>query len=330
MFSLPETSPRIEDESQATGAPQEERPIRRILVATVGTSAGDAALRAARAIAARHGASVEMVTVYEPRIASQAVADGEPRTSPEAAARAGAARLVERVRRRMREALGDTVHWPVRLAYGYPPHTIARVAQETGADLVVLGIGRAQPWERRLGSETGLRIALVGETSVLAVAEGMNHLPRRVLAVLNGPESGLFPACQAAQLMDSPGTLWLARFSPALEEAQWDAASERVEERCRGLSEAPWASSPLELRRVLVPGGSLDEMLALAEGADMDLIAVAVHGKSFDERSVMGDIAAPLFRAARCSVLLTPAALAEGAVDGGEGAWARGKPGARW
>ncbi|MBK5187799.1 MAG: universal stress protein, partial [Gemmatimonadaceae bacterium] len=148
-------------ESLATSARSPS--IKRVVVPTSGLPNATAALLVARRLAARTGASVELLTVFEPRIPPPLSARARPSPAQcEQPDRKSAAELLVRVRRQRRSVAPD-VRWPTRFEVGYPPFVIAETARQMQANLIILGIGREHPDARRLGSETALRVAHYGD-----------------------------------------------------------------------------------------------------------------------------------------------------------------------
>src|SRR5690348_1433552 len=99
----------------------------RILVATHGRPTAEGALRLARALAARHGATVEIVTVLAPLPAY------DPLFAPAILRRPELTReceddLMERVRAQVARLHGAPAGEQITLVHGQPAREIARVA----------------------------------------------------------------------------------------------------------------------------------------------------------------------------------------------------------
>src|SRR5690349_17137662 len=122
---------------------------RSILVASDGSPSSDAALVAARVLAERCGASVEMAAVYSPRIPLPPSSGRHGFEQCEAPERGEAATLLRAVRNQRRRLLLAPSAWPLRLEVGDPGGALVRIAKEASADLVVLGIGAPNPVDRR-------------------------------------------------------------------------------------------------------------------------------------------------------------------------------------
>lgn len=283
--------------------------LRRILVATSGSPTADGALRVAHALAGRSGAAVELLTVFTPEIPPVREVRGG-RTRVESADRPEIARLLARVRAQRRHVLGPHSRWPVRVEVGFPPVTIAQAANELRADLVVLGIGRAEPAERQRGDETALRLAYMTDVPVLVVPGGQHELPRRAVVEAETVNAGVRGARLALGLMREPGTLCLVRARgesvlrpPTFSRQPAAVDDERVFERITRRLE-PLPHGPIQ--QLSVSGERIDQLLELMSFPAGDLLVVPLHGRSFAERSVMEYTVSRLLRNCCASMLLLP------------------------
>src|SRR5690242_6473423 len=137
-------------------APQEgvrARQTSPVIVATDGRDQSDAAMAVGRIVAGEPGA-LRIVTVLKPL----------PMVSPEAALPVApdvqTARRAEQRRAVIEQA---TRVWgepriDVELAEGDPAATIATIAHESNATMIVSGIGRHQVMDRLFGDETAIRL----------------------------------------------------------------------------------------------------------------------------------------------------------------------------
>lgn len=241
---------------------------RRILVASRGSRTSDGALRVASGLARRAGGAIELVTVWQPEMM--------PPLTPtirhpcECSDRKSVARLLRCARSQRRSVLGAAPHLPMRLIVGYPPLAIASAASASGADLIVLGLGRPDPEDRLRGDETALRLSYVTDVPVLAV-----------------PANALGPPGRLVVLVEQP------------------AAAERAARMAAALA-SPGAS--VELMTADAAGGDVvSRLLALAESQDREeVIVLSLHGCTFEQRVVATTVVDRVLRAARTSVLLVP------------------------
>ncbi len=131
-------------------------PFRKVLLAYSGSEGSEKALEVARAIAA--GGELYLVTVV--KIPEYVRSEDEEEEEREKA-REYYKPLVERARKKAnaREAL---------IVFGDPAEEIVRVAEEIGADLIVLGVETKNPLMRKLGG-VGDKVVDHAHCSVLVV-----------------------------------------------------------------------------------------------------------------------------------------------------------------
>lgn len=280
---------------------------RRILVGTDGSSASDAAVATARELAARSGASVELVVVHVPQMAVPEVPHRVGFDRCEAPERSLAARLLQNVRRQLHAGLREPRSWPLRLEVGEPVAVLARVAEESAADLVVVGIGRQEPADRRQGGRTSVFATRQLSVPVYAAARGC-EAPTRALLVLPDGRAHAPTILRAAACVQPHGKLWmvLPESVPADAAHEVEAGSAYgIAMRACGPDIEPYLGS-LDCQRLDIAGDMLTGVLQLAEEVQAELIAVPVRGMPGPIRTFLPNIAEPLLLTARCSVLVAP------------------------
>src|SRR6185295_18995083 len=97
---------------------------------------------------------------------------------------------------------------------GDPAATIARVAHEANASLIVAGLGRHRVVDRLFGDETALRLVRLAGVPVLAVAAGWDHAPRRVVVAVDFCETSLRAARLALDLAAPDSVIYLVHVAP--------------------------------------------------------------------------------------------------------------------
>lgn len=275
-------------------------------MATDGSAAADAAVATARELAANSGASVELIVVHVPRVAVPTVPDRAGIDRCEAPDRSVAAHLLHDVRRQLRAHLDEPHGWPLRLEVGEPVAVISRVAEETGADLVVLGIGRAEPADRRQGGRTSVFAARQLTVPVYAAAPGC-EAPSRALLVLPDGRAHAPTIRRAVACVQPHGKLFMAL--PARENGDGRGhieAGSATDIALRACPEAADWLDTLECQRLEIVGDMLTGVLQLAEDVQAQLIAVPVRGMPGPVRTFLPNLAEPLLLTARCSVLVAP------------------------
>ena len=283
-----------------------------IIVATRGTGDWSPALEAARLLAQRDGGELRVIGVLQP-LNNYAMAYGlePPPAMFEEERRAALLRSVtEEVRR-----IPHAGSWPVEVAYGPPASTIAQLARERRARLLIMGIGRHAPVDRLLGDETTLRTLRHADRPVLAVGAEMAHLPRSGVVGIDFSPMSLWAAEQALGILEEGATLTLLHVRSRYDMTHsaweaWDAVyGQRVSElfaRLLQMLEPLATRAGVRLEPELRIGDAADELLAFADANDVDLIAVGSHGARLFERLLVGSVATAALRRAGCSVLACP------------------------
>ncbi|HEU0012685.1 MAG TPA: universal stress protein [Longimicrobium sp.] len=281
----------------------------RILVATDGTGASLGALRVAAALAERGGEPPIVVSVAEPIALEGSVLYGMP-----GQALALCDRPEEQVRDVVEEqlrALGaPAAGWRPEVQIGAVAPTIARLAEDRGAGIVLLGRGRHSRVERFFGGDTTLNVARLSRVPVLAVEPDAAGLPRRALAAVDFSEYSRDAVRTLLDLLADDAAVRLVHASWPVSGAEGDdwmvtylaGARARLAELAASLQPRRGAWIETEV----LEGPPTAGLLALAERMDADVIAAGSHGYGFFTRMVMGSVSTRLLRQAPCSVLVAP------------------------
>lgn len=289
------------DRAEGLATSMRSMTVRRVVVPTSGLPNANAALLFARRLATRTGASVELLTVFEPRIPPPLSARARPSPAQcEEPDRKSAAELLCRVRRQ-RRSLTPGLRWPTRFEVGYPPFVIAETARRMQASIIVLGIGREHPDARRLGSETALRVAHYGDVPVLAIAPHAYGPLRNALFVAEGT-SRADAIRLAFEVLERPSRLWIA-YPPVRKAEAAVAATAAHHDAFLGELRVP---PGVQLERAPVDARDSEALVRFAHEQQVDLIVMPVRGRSFEERQLIDNIVSPILRASRCSVLAVP------------------------
>lgn len=294
-----------------------------LLVATDGRRASAAALLAAARIADRVGAVPQVLDVLQPLPTY-----GEfPVPPTQAIEQERAAAAYDAVRQQLAAVVGDA--WPTQVAFGSPARTIADIASERDAALVVLGIGRHRVFDRLFGTETALQVLRAGDRPVLAVGPEADGVIRRAVVAVDFGPAAARAAAIAHALLAPGGTLTLVHVGSRLElrEPAWEAweaeagrhASELLQRLAVGLRHgttgcAECGATPRQdvtVGTVTLAGDPASEVLDYAARVGADLVALGTHGAGFVERIIVGSVATEVVRltSARlpgCSVLCCP------------------------
>lgn len=296
---------RIQESFVSTGLrPRMDAPL---LVATDASAPSDAALRAARDIAARTRQDVRLIAVHAPP--PLAVSEAQVPLGPDMEAEALAA-LGAQVRDQS-EQLGLGARWPIEVVTGDPAATIAGAAQRLGASMVIMGLGGHGVFDRLLGDEMVLRVLRLGTIPVLAVSPGYTGLPKRALAGMDFSSSAARAVSLATQIMSPKGKLTLAhvisRDSDPLNSTARNAGHNGGVGRAldRVIAEVGFGEVASVERKVL-RGDPSKELLHLMAETEPDLIVAGSHGHNFLSRLLLGSVSTRLVRSAHCSVLVAP------------------------
>jgi len=281
-----------------------------VVVATDGREQSDAAMAVGRLLAGDEGA-LRVVTVLK----------ALPMVSPEAALPISAdvqtARRAEQRRAVVAQAdrvWGET-NVDVELAEGEPAATIAKIAHDSNATMIVSGIGRHQVMDRLFGDETAIRLVRMSSVPVLTVAGGLLRAPRRIVVAADFSETSLRAARLALELAAPHATLYLAHVGPRDKVLHdWNSwglsYKEDAGDALQKMLHQLRVPTGMTVQRVLLQGDPATELLAFATSVNADLIATGSHGYGFVARMLIGSVTTRILRCSTCSVLCVPHAAA--------------------
>jgi nucleotide-binding universal stress UspA family protein len=279
--------------------------IRSILVATDGKAGALGVLRFARQIADRDGASVEVVTVYEPIDSYMSGTPGSLSYIPPPSTPSGLALTRERV---------ET---------GRVARTIADLAADRGADLVAVGLRQPGAIERWLGRATLLRLVALSRNPVVAVPPDATESLDTVVVPIDFSEISERVWQSAIQTAAPGANVHLVHvISPAAsqalpEDAEWIGELVReyradVDRRMMNLADQVASVTAAAIATHILEGDPATEVLQLAESVGANLIATGSHGAGLIERSVVGSVTSKIAHGAACALLIVPPKLASG------------------
>ncbi len=290
------------------------KPNARILVATDLGEAGDQAIQTGDAWAKRHGGTLVVLHVvpdrlrHDPLFPQQQV--GRALETVDLEARVGAA-----VEARVRELTGRSDdQFEVRVAEGNPAEGILEVAEEAGADLVVLG-GRAPGGRRWVFGSVAERVVTHAELPVLVARPGAET--GLVVAATDLSEPSL-PAVHAAKavakaagaklsvvhVVDAPHPSQVS-FVQAVSSAA--SREEHVREEidaARARLREVIGTSEVDTDARVVVGQPSEAIVDLADELRPDVLVVASRGRTGLARLLLGSVAGRVVRHAPCSVLV--------------------------
>lgn len=204
------------------------------------------------------------------------------------------------------------MNWDVAVAMGSTARTLADEARAIGAAAIVMGLGRHNPLDRLFGAETTLATLRESSVPVLAVGTEFPTAPERVVVGMDFTASSVHAAKLAARLMRDDGRLTLVHVRPRFEQPSaewqtWDTEYARtlppLFDHVRDQLPAPDGA---RVETVVVRGDPAPALLAFAQHAGADLIALGTQRHGIIERLVVGSVTTRVLRTARCAVLAVP------------------------
>jgi nucleotide-binding universal stress UspA family protein len=282
-----------------------------VLVACDGAPVHETIFTASRKVAAAIGVSVEVVGVCTPTVEIAAGVELVP--IPAELDETRRRSMLDDVRRAVSIAPAGDPAWPVEVRLGAPARTLAEQARDRGASLLVMGIGRHNPLDRLFGTEVTLSTLRESSTPILAVGATYQG-PQHVVVGLDFSPCSIRAAQIALRLLEKEGRLTLVHVRPRFEHPSsewqvWDAEYGRtlppLFDSVRARLNVP---DDVLLETVTLRGDPANSLLAYAQQAGADMVAVGTQRHSLLERIMVGSVASRLLRTARgCSVLAVPA-----------------------
>jgi len=291
-----------------------ERPVLRrptaLLIATDGTPQTDAAIALARLLPLGDQGEVKVLTVVDHTPVPWGAVDRSLVMDYER----GLHQEAERRAKAQLDRLGDK-DWIVEVRSGDPATTIAALAKESRARMVVVGLGGHGAAARLFGNETALRLMRVSHAPVLAVDSKLRAPPKRIAVAMDFSESSIEAARLALEIAAPGATVTLVHVVPWerkdyipehwFREHEADVGAQLT--RVTGWLDQ---GSKCRMHQKILYGRPGPSLLAFAEELDADMIVAGTHGRGFFGRMLGGQTLAKLVRGARRSVLVFPAAAA--------------------
>jgi len=280
-----------------------------LLVATDGSSVGEAAFRAASLIAAKASASVEVLAVVEPL--PVLVPEPSVLMQPLVASPALFDAFREGIIAQMREIAPPGLAWHVQVEYGRPSSEIADGARELKARLVVIGLVHHGVMDRILDGDTALELVRHAHAPVLLADPSWTALPRQAVFAVDFSHQSMQAARAGLRLLDEHATVVLAHVRPmptvydgmGIWEVEYEDAAKIELDR---FAEALNAGSTVRVEKMILRGSPASALLEFAEKTQADLIVAGTHGAGFVQRLLLGSVATRLMRHSTRSLLVVP------------------------
>jgi len=292
------------------------RPLRTVLIGTSLGSESDEVVRAGLGVARKAGARVLLVHVLQREplpvfLTSGADAERDQLTRANAELSRQIARL----------GIGDDELAGARVRVGAPHRILIETAQQTGADLIVVGATGAGPFAAELLGTTAERVLRKALCPVLIVRGELRVPPRRVLAPVDlSTLAGDAFRCGLqllAQLAEHDKIQVEAVYALSFLDASREHVERSAAEVLRRFVLENRADASLRVDTAVLPGEARVEILNELREHPVDLVVLGTHGRGGLDRLVLGSVASTVARKAPCSVLvISPeAALAEGIAE---------------
>jgi nucleotide-binding universal stress UspA family protein len=291
------------------------RAVRQPVLVAVGASGGVKALHAARAIARRYATDMVVTSVVEP----------PPLYTFESNRMLLLPWLIEQLIDERRASVHDRLRRHgivspeeaeprIEVRYGIAADSVADIAREIDARLIVLGIGPHSLRHRLLSAGLAWTTGRRAPCPILAVGEHAPDLPRiAVIATDFSPVS--IHAAKVALTMLADGALihlvhaWSrveAVFPNTLLATLNDRYAESLPDKFARMREALGNTDRVTIETLALEGRPADLILAVAHSMRADLVVAGTHGRGLVERWLLGSTSSALLRGAECSVLLAP------------------------
>jgi nucleotide-binding universal stress UspA family protein len=280
----------------------------RLVVASRGDADSAGALRLASRLAQRDSSAVMVLGVTSP-LPRRSVTALMP--SLLAADEEGRLDLLQSIRRRV-AGIPGAEQWTKRAVIGMPESTIPKIAAETRASLLLMGLSHRGRLDRLFLGETAIAVIRQARVATLLVPPHVKLLPKRAVAALDFSAASMAAALLGARLLASDGTLTLAHVR-AFEGVKTKDGD--LVDFYRAGADAKLAEAAKELRRqtrrrietVSLGGSPGESILSYARRARCDLIALGGDEKGLMDRILLGSVRTSVVRGASCSVLIAPA-----------------------
>lgn len=279
-----------------------------ILVAGEEASPLDGAFRLAQELARRDHIDVHVLTVIRPLGLPKPLLPAEHREAWEEGRRQQQLSLL---RQRLNQAIGVSAHFSVDAERGSPAPTIARIARERGAELVLVGIDAHGAPGRAETEDAALQVTRTAEIPVMAVSRDVTLLPRRALVAMDFSAASMRAARAAILALADGGSLTLAHVEPDVElqalgkEGLGEIYARGVDGLFEQLAGALRASG-VGVDTTVVRGDAPAVLLEMAARGAFELVAAGSQSAPWVEWHLTGSVSTSLLRGARCAVLIAP------------------------
>jgi nucleotide-binding universal stress UspA family protein len=277
-----------------------------ILVGSDGSESAALAMATARVLAGVTGSAVEVISVLEPvsELAPAPLLVGLPPDMDETRA----ADRLDEVRAQRSEAGGDRT-WGIEVKFGDAATTLARMAKERSARMLVMGLNRHGPVDRAFGGDTVFDVVRLGETPVLVTSEKMLEEPRVIMVGVDFSALSTRAAQLAMTLFPHATDLYLVHVAPTIEvtiDGWYDLTYARVAREGFARVVRALEGCGARIQTVELIGNRERELSRFARGINADLVVVGSYKRGLFRRLATGTVAMRVLRACSSPVLIVP------------------------
>lgn len=290
-----------------------------LVLATDGTAQSSGAFAAAVAIAAGGTRRNEPAEKLAVRVVT--VCDALPVVVPEIAPvlpheflEGRRSDMLAAALEQVRYNVADTAKWSVDALTGPAAPTIAETAEEVGASLIVMGLGKHDLYERVFGSETALRVMQQSRVPVLAVPQNWIGIPRSLLVAVDFGAASLRAARTAMRIIAPGGSACFAHVAPdiGLPDRNGDDLATiyqaNLDDEFDRFIGAVGVPDGVTVTHIALYGDPARTLLNRARHEGVDMIVAGTHGLNALARLFVGSVASKLVRGTQCALLVAAAA----------------------
>jgi nucleotide-binding universal stress UspA family protein len=280
-----------------------------ILVATDGTTGGEAAFLAAGVIAAKVRSTVHVMVVVEPL--PVLVPEPSVMMQPLVASPDLLNAVRDRVVTQLQKLAPPGLEWHVDVEYGRPSAEITAKARDRQAQLIVMGLVHHGVVDRILDGDTALEVVRQSHAPVLLAASGWTGPPKRSVFAVDFSSQSMQAARVGVRILDDGATVVLAHVRPIVTvydgmgmwEEEYETAATKELGKFAGALNVPEGT---RVQQMMLSGSPSAALLALADRMEADLLVAGTRGAGLMQRLLVGSVATRLMRHSTRSLLIVP------------------------
>ncbi len=203
--------------------------------------------------------------------------------------------------------------WTHEVTIGRPAKLIARIAEQRGADLIVVGRRPHGMMDRIADAETTLQVMRFSGIPVLAVSTDY-EVAHSIVVATDFSVASARAATAALELIGKSGTVYLVHVEPPVElfpegfaVVGEDQFAGDIAAAFRKFVDALHASSGVIVETTVLNGKPVPAIIEFAERVGAGMIVAGSHSHSRMERFFLGSVSTGLVRRASCPVMVAPA-----------------------